>query len=42
MTDVKMADAGSKTIVEKKAEQSEVEKDLYIRMKELESELKML
>jgi len=39
MTDVKMADAGSKTIVEKKAEGSEAEKDLYIRMKELENEL---
>ena len=37
-----MADAGSKTIVEKKSEQSETEKDLYIRMKELENELAML
>lgn len=42
MTDVKMADAGSKTILEKKPEQSEAEKDLYIRMKELENELAML
>ena len=42
MTDVKMADAGSKTIVEKKAEGSEAEQDLYIRMKELENELQML
>ena len=42
MTDVKMADAGSKTIVEKKGEAAETEQDLYIRMKELESELAML
>ena len=39
MTDVKMADAGSKTLVEKKPEGSETEQDLYIRMKELENEL---
>lgn len=42
MTDVKMADAGSKTIVEKKEGMSEAEHDLYIRMKELENELEML
>ena len=37
-----MADAGSKTIVDKKAEAADSEQDLYIRMKELESELAML
>lgn len=39
-----MADAGSKTVLEdkKNAPASEAEQDLYIRMKELESELEML
>jgi len=37
-----MADAGSKTIVEKAPAAAEGEQDLYTRMKELESELEML
>ena len=37
-----MADAGSKTIVQDKAAPADTEKDLYTRMKELESELEML
>lgn len=42
MTDVKMANAGSSTMVQNKAALTDTEQDLYTKMKELENELEML